>query len=324
MTPGRVSILPVSNSESFMDENWTLTRKKAFLEKRAVMMQAIRQFFTLHNYLEVETPYRIPAPAPEAHIDAVPSGDWFLHTSPELCMKRLSAAGYPRIFQICKCFRGEERGARHLPEFTMLEWYHTGIDYQGLMEECEELLSHVFNELGYENNFSYQGRRVVLTPPWERLTVEEAFLRYAPMTMAKALEGDCFDEIMAFHIEPCLGVDRPTFIYDYPLCLGALARAKKDGSPFAERFELYMAGMELANAFSELTDAEEQRRRFQEAQRERAEMRKVVYPDAERFLRSLPFLSECAGIALGLDRLAMLVTDRKCIDDVVTFTPEEL
>jgi lysyl-tRNA synthetase class 2 len=307
-----------------MEGNWALIRKKAFLETRARMMQAIRSFFILHDYLEVETPYRIPAPAPEAHIDAVCSGDWFLHTSPELCMKRLLAAGYPRIFQICKCFRGEERGARHLPEFTMLEWYHAGIDYRGLMDECEELFSHVFCELGYDEEiFFYQGQQILLSPPWERLTVEEAFSLHAPMTMYEALKSDCFDEIIA-RIESNLGITRPTFLYDYPLSLGALAKAKEDGSPLAERFELYMGGMELANAFSELTDDQEQRRRFQEAERERSARGKTAYPVAERFLTALKSLKESAGIALGVDRLAMLVTGRANIDDVVAFVPEEL
>lgn len=313
----------MSNSH-LREENWPLSRKKFFLERRARMIQAIRHFFISHDYLEIETPCRIPAPAPEEHIDAVSSGDWFLRTSPELCMKRMLAAGYPRLFQICKCFRDGERGSRHLPEFTMLEWYHTGIDYRYLMDECEEMLCFVFHESGRGDVLSYQGQQVFLAPPWKRLTVSEAFSLHASMSVEEALEKACFDEIMAFCIEPELDVTRPTFIYDYPLSLGALARAKEDGSPFAERFELYIGGMELANAFSELTDKREQRRRFQEAQQKRLARGKTVYPMAERFLTSLASLKECAGIALGIDRLAMLVADCANIDDAVAFTPEDL
>jgi elongation factor P--(R)-beta-lysine ligase len=307
-----------------MEGNWALGRKSDFLRRRAAMVQAIRLFFIQRDYLEVETPNRIPAPAPEAHIDAVRCGDWFLHTSPELCMKRLLAAGYGRIFQICKCFREGERGNRHLVEFTMLEWYRAGIDYTCLMEECEELLTCVFRELGYGETLSYQGRQICLQSPWERITVEDAFSSYAPLSLSEALQKDCFDEAMAVHIEPCLGNAKPTFVYDYPISFGALARAKKDNPAFSERFELYMGGMELANAFSELTDAEEQRLRFRDAKRLRLSMGKADYPQAERFLESLVSMPEAAGIALGIDRLAMIITDRTSIDDVIAFAPEDL
>jgi len=307
-----------------MEENWALARKKDFLRRRAVMIQAIRRFFIRHDYLEVETPCLIPAPAPEAHIDAVRCGGGFLHTSPELSMKRLLAAGYPRIFQICKCFRGQERGALHLPEFTMLEWYHTGLGYRELMEECEELLSYVFRELGCSPAFSCQGRQIAVAAPWERITVAEAFSRHAPLSVPEALEKDCFDQMMADYIEPNLGGAQPTFICDYPLHPGSLAKAKKDAPALTERFELYMGGWELANGFTELTDAEEQRRRFKDAERVRLEMGKPAYPPAERFLAALAAMPEASGIALGLDRLAMIINDRATIDDVVAFVPEDL
>ncbi|MBW2486944.1 MAG: EF-P lysine aminoacylase GenX, partial [Deltaproteobacteria bacterium] len=139
------------------------TLKKNFL-LRARIIQAVRRFFHESDYLEVETPIRIPAPAPEAHIDAVASGDWFLQTSPELCMKRLLAAGFPRIFQICKCFRQAERGHRHLPEITLLEWYRTGSTYQDLMDECEALIMSVARRMGSSDILAYQGRRIKLAP----------------------------------------------------------------------------------------------------------------------------------------------------------------
>ena len=307
-----------------MGESGLPARKRDFLWRRAAMIQAIRRFFISHGYLEVETPLLIPAPAPETHIDAVSCGNWFLHASPELCMKRLLAAGYPRLFQICRCFRSQERGERHLPEFTILEWYQAGSDYKKLMTECQALLSVVFRELGCGGTLSCQGRCVNLQTPWEMITVAEAFNRHAPLPMSEALRTDCFDEMMACHIEPALGMVKPTFIYDYPLHSGCLAKTKNDDPTLTERFELYIGGLELANAFSELTDAEEQRSRFQTAARERSAMGKPAYPVAENFLTALSSMPEAAGIALGIDRLAMILTDRSTIDDVVAFVPEDL
>jgi len=306
------------------EEGGRLAGKKDWLWRRAAIMQAIRRFFIEQGYLEVETPLLIPAPAPEVHIDALGCGDGFLHASPELCMKRLLAAGYPRIFQICRCFRSQERGQRHLPEFTLLEWYQAGSDYKKLMLECEAMLSFVVYELGYGFTLDCRGARVDLHPPWEMITVADAFDRYAPLSMSEALRTYCFDEMMACHIEPALGIAKPVFIYDYPLYPGCLAKAKKDDPTLVERFELYIGGLELANAFSELTDAEEQGRRFQVAERERAAMGKAAYPVAERFLTDLSSMPEAAGIALGIDRLAMILMDRSTIDDVVAFAPEDL
>ena len=306
------------------DESWPLAKKQDALRRRAGIIQAIRRFFYGRDYLEIETPIRIPAPAPEEHIDAPPSGDWFLQTSPELCMKRLVAAGYDRIFQISKCFRMAERGRLHLPEFTMLEWYCRGSDYQALMQECEALILSVASVFGSADVLFYQGKKITLDVPWERISVEEAFARYASLSMQEALEKDCFDEMMACRIEPCLGEGRPVFLYDYPVSCGALARAKKSDLALAERFELYMGGIELANAFSELTDEKEQRLRFEKAQHSRRAAGKAVYPMPEPFLTSLRHMPETAGIALGVDRLAMLFTDAAAIDKVVTFTPESL
>jgi lysyl-tRNA synthetase class 2 len=306
------------------DDSWKLAGRANTLRLRARMIQAIRRFFQEQDFLEVETPLRIPAPAPEFHIDAIPSGDWFLQTSPELCMKRLLAAGYPKIFQLCKCFRAGERGDRHLPEFTMLEWYREGKDYRTLMEDCEALITSVAGELGIDGVIFWQGRKIRLGIPWERITVHEAFSRYATMTAAEALRTDRFDEIFACEVEPRLGMESPVFLYEYPVELGALARVK-DGDPgIAERFELYCAGLELANAFSELTDAEEQRRRFEEASRERRLNGSPLYPMPERFLEALTQMPPSAGIALGVDRLAMLLADKARIDEVVAFTPESL
>ena len=308
-----------------MEENWNLARKRNVLYIRAAMIQAIRGFFIDRNYLEVETPSRIPGPAPEYHIDAIPSDGWYLHTSPELCMKRLLAAGYPRIFQIARCFRGGERGSLHVPEFTLLEWYKSGIDYRRMMEDCEELIVHVALSLGHEGKISYRGKEIDMQTPWERISVRDAFRLYSPVSMEKALENNRFDEIMVSEIESRLvETKKPVFLYDYPVVLGALARVKKADPGVAERFELYMGGLELANAFSELTDAAEQRARFEEEQKNRRESGKAPYPMPEKFLSELTNMPESSGIALGADRLAMILTDSASIDDVVAFTPEEL
>lgn len=307
-----------------MDNGWRLIAKEDALKLRARMIQAIRRFFLERDFLEIETPCRIPAPAPEAHIEAVASGEWFLHTSPELCMKRLLAAGYPKIFQICRCFRGGERGDRHLPEFTLLEWYRRGADYLSLMDDCEALIGAAAGELGFAAGIPRRGGPIRLLPPWERFTVREAFARHAPLTLSEALDSDRFDEIMACAIEPHLGMERPVFLYEYPVELGALARVKEGNPEVAERFELYIGGMEVANAFSELTDAREQRRRFEAAGRERLVRGGAVYPMPEPFLEALPQMHPSAGIALGVDRLAMLLAGKDRIDDVVAFTPEFL
>jgi lysyl-tRNA synthetase class 2 len=239
-------------------------------------------------------------------------------------MKRLLAAGYPKIFQISKCFRGAERGNLHLPEFTMLEWYRTGIDYMALMEECEAMIRSVSRRLGAGDKIRYQGKEIDLKCPWERIAVSEAFDRCASMTPEMALEEGIFDNVMVEKIEPNLGITRPTILYDYPASLAALARMKPGNKKRAERFEVYFAGLELANGFSELTDAQEQRARFERDRRQRLNSDKQVYPMPEKFLKSLEHMPRAAGIALGVDRLTMIFADRSSIDDVVTFTPEEV
>lgn len=294
------------------------------LRLRADLLSAVRSFFSARGYLEVETPIRIPAPAPEAHIDALSSEGWFLQTSPELCMKRLLAAGFERIFQICKCFRREERGERHLVEFTMLEWYAANTDYHHMMAETESLIRSVAGAVGNGPRLSYQGHPLRLEAPWDRITVAEAFDRYAPLSMDRALETGRFDEVMALEIEPRLGFERPLFIRDYPAASGSLARLRKDDPTVAERFELYIAGLELCNAFTELTDPVEQRARFEAEEQRRRHAGCTPYPSPEPFLEALAHMPPASGNALGIDRLAMLLADAGAIDQVVAFTPESL
>jgi len=301
-----------------------LARRQKALWQRAKILQQIRRFFIDRGYLEVETPHRIPAPAPESYIDAIASGTWFLHTSPELCMKRMLAAGYEKIFQLCRCWREGERGSQHMPEFTLLEWYRAGCDYLGLMEECEDLILAVASGIGLGQKIIYRDQEIDLTRPWERISVKEAFRAYSQFFMAEALERSLFDEIMIQDIEPRLGIGKPTLIYDYPAQRRAMARLKKGDQTIAERFELYIGGLELANAFSELIDAEEQRKHFLQENINRHALGKPSYPMPERFLEGLVSIPPSAGIALGVDRLVMVFLDAENIDEVVAFTPEEL
>lgn len=304
--------------------NWPLARRKTALQQRGRIIERIRHYFIDKGYLEVETPYRIPAPVPESHIDPVVSGTWFLHASPEICMKRMLAAGYEKIFQICHCWREGERGSQHIPEFTLLEWYRAGADYFALMEECEELIQVVAVSMGMGIRMMYRDQEILLTSPWERITVEEAFNRYSRISVKEALKQDLFDEVMVQDIEPKLGMKKPTFIYDYPAKRRAMARLKEEDQSVAERFELYVGGVEIANAFSELTDADEQRRVFQLEMETRQSLGKEIYPTPERFLDELEDMPPSAGIALGVDRLVMVLLKAKTIDEVIAFPPEEL
>lgn len=286
-------------------------------------MDCIRLFFRERGYLDVQTPLRIPAPALEDHIDAEPAGPWYLRTSPELHMKRLLAAGYPRLFQLGPCFRQGERGPRHEPEFTMLEWYRTGCDYLALIDETEALLTALARTAGLAGSPLCRGHlRIDLTPPWERLTVDEAFQRFARCSPEACLTaGDgVFERTLVEQVEPHLGATRPTVLMDYPLALAALARRRVQRPDRAERWELYVAGIELANAFTELTDAAEQRARFETSADLRRAAGRPVYPMDHDFLGALAHgLPPCAGIALGFDRLLMLLAGQAQLTHVLPF-----
>jgi lysyl-tRNA synthetase class 2 len=239
-------------------------------------------------------------------------------------MKRLLAAGYPRIFQICRSFRQNERGEQHLPEFTLLEWYRAGWDYFQLMDECEELIGFMAEQLNKKNSIVYQEHEITFKRPWERISVTSAFERFGGISMSEALHQDSFDQVMVEKIEPNLNPSRPTFLYDFPAPLAALSRLKTGQPGLAERFELYIGGLEIANAFSELTDPIEQEHRFLRDLETRRDLNKTVYPLPRKFLSDLHRMPSSAGIALGIDRLVMLFTDQDAIDNVVTFTLEEL
>ena len=272
----------------------------ACLSERARVLREIRAFFDARGFTEVETPVRIPAPAPEPHIDCPPSGDWFLRASPELQMKKLLAAGMERIYQIGPCFRAGEKGRRHSPEFTMLEWYRANADYSDIAHDAEELLAEVLKR-----------DRVNV----QRITVREAYRRWAGWDPVEAWDQDRFDFDMATKIELNLPKE-PLFLTDYPAPAASLARLKSDDPRVAERWELYVDGIELANAFTELIDSVEQRRRFELAREERRALGEADYPLDEEFLDALARMPPSGGVALGVDRLVMLACGASSITDV--------
>lgn len=300
-----------------------LSAKRSNLELRCSVLQALRSFFLQEGFLEVQTPVRTPAPAPELHIDAVPADEgWFLTTSPELYMKRLLAAGFEKIFQISPVFRRGELGRRHHPEFTLLEWYRLGADYEELQDDCRKLLRRVCEATERTPGWSYRGQWLQVEGNWPKYTVREAFQHWADWEPGPDANQDRFDRDLVQKVEPNLGFPHPCFLTDYPANQAALARLKPSDSSVAERFELYWAGVELANGFSELTDESEQRRRFKETLEMRRAAGSSTYPLPEDFLKSIEHLGPCAGIALGVDRLVLLLADADHLDQVVAFPPE--
>ncbi len=290
------------------------------LETRSRVLRAVRDFFYAEDFLEVETPVRIPAPALETHIDAPPSGRAWLRASPELHMKRLLAAGCERIFQLGPCFRAGECGSRHNPEFTLLEWYRTGADYTDILRDTEALFARVFQTVHGADAFTYRGQRIDLSRPWHCLTVREAFRTWAGWDPVADWDPDRFDVDLVSKVEPALPKDKPCVLTDYPAPAASLARLKPHDPSVAERWEVYVGGLELANAYSELCDAASQRARFLEAAEARRELGKEVYPLDEPFLAALEQgMPPCGGIALGIDRLVMLACDAADIADARPF-----
>ncbi len=320
-----------------------LTRPRMqMLVQRAEVLARVRRFFTERGFLEVETPLLVPSPGLEIHLEAVRAGDGYLITSPEYQMKRLLAAGFERIYQVCKCFRGNERGAHHSSEFTMIEWYRGYATLDAIVEDTEQLVHAACGD-----HARVASRQIDVRPPWPRMTVREAMRTWAKVDVAgdepaaelvrkvraagiEVADGTAWDDAFfaAFldRVDPALAaLDRAVILQDWPAPLAALAR-RRDGDPAtALRFEAYVGGIELANAFDELTDAAEQRARFLDDQRIRAERGKPVYPLDEKLLAALAEgLPPSAGIALGFDRLVMLATGASSIDQVLTFSGDEL
>ena len=326
MTPGRVS-----------EESWRPVAQLDALRARAALLGRIRAFFARRGVMEVETPVasRAAATAPALHSLRVSlaglgaeARTLYLQTSPELPMKRLLAAGSGPIFQICKVFRDGERGRLHHPEFSLLEWYRPGLGYRDLMVEVADLIRHALDRPGLDAR--YQSYRELFSEclGLDPLTADLEALHRAvhdiPGCRDLALDRDgCLDLLLTHHIELGLGRGHLDFIYDYPPSQAALACIRPDPVPVAERFELYLEGMELANGFQELTDPEEQRRRFAADLNKRASTGPDIGPVDAEFLAALAAgIPETAGVALGLDRLLMVATGSSHIDEVLAFPVE--
>jgi elongation factor P--(R)-beta-lysine ligase len=328
-------------------------RKREFLAARNRIAAAIRACFAVRGYVEVETPALQVSPGLEPHLMAFETvldepgalgRRRYLHTSPEFAMKKLLAAGVPRLFQLARVFRNGERSATHHPEFTMLEWYRADASYLDLIDDCEALL-RAAAAAARNAAFRWRGNNADAGRPCERLSVAAAFQRFCGIDilatapdpefpdlalLARAAEPigiaphpgddweDLFFRIFLARIEPALGQGAPTILLDYPISMAALARAKPEDPRLAERFELYVCGLELANAFGELTDATLQRRRFERDQARKHARYGTHYPIDEDFLQALAHgLPPAAGIALGFDRLVMLAAGADAIEDVL-------
>lgn len=312
---------------------------RAALEARGRIVGAVRAWFENEGFLEVSTPARVRSPGQEVHLDAIAAGQsdgearWLI-TSPEYHLKRLVADGLSPIFEICRCWRAEESGPHHRTEFTMLEWYRANAPLEVLATDCEALVATAVHAAGRDP------LALGLRAPFARTSVRELFARHVGFSLTGAETAaelraaaeragvgvgtatawdDVFYQVFLDRIEPELARSAPTFVFDWPAPLGALARPHPRDPRLVERFELYAGGLELANAFGELTDQVEQRRRFDEEARIRAARGKAVYPIDEALLAALPQMPPTAGIALGLDRLIMLATGARDISEVQAF-----
>lgn len=329
--------------------------RRPVLMLRNRITAALRLHLAAQRFVEVDAAVLQVSPGNEAHLSAFateavgPGGarmPLYLHTSPEFACKKLLAAGEPRIACFAKVFRNRERGPLHHPEFTMLEWYRAGAGYEVLMRDCAEILALAAEEAG-TRTLRHRGREADPFAAFERLTLAEAFRERAGIdllatiaedgatdrdALAAAVAGaglravpddtwaDLFGRVLVARIEPHLGIGRPTILCEYPVSEAALARPSPADPRVAERFELYACGVELANAFGELTDPVEQRRRFEAAMDEKARVYGERYPIDEDLLEALAIMPEASGIALGLDRLVMLATGAPRIEDVI-WTP---
>ena len=328
--------------------------RRPYLLARGRIAAAVRAWFTGADFVEVETCALQVSPGNETHLHAFateligPGGErWplYLRTSPEFACKKLLSAGETRIFDFARVFRNRERGALHHPEFTLLEWYRANEPYETLMRDCAALMGAAARAAGAKA-FSFRGKTIDPFAEPERVGVAEAFARYAGIDLLATVSagqgerarlaaaaakagvatgaddnwGDIFSRILAEKVEPHLGIGRATILYEYPLPLAALARAKDGSTKVAERFELYACGVELGNAFGELTDVAEQRARFAVAMAEKQRIHGESYPVDEDFLAALGAMPPACGIALGFDRLVMLATGAQRIEQVI-WTP---
>jgi lysyl-tRNA synthetase class 2 len=301
------------------DERRRLIGLKSNLQRRALIYEFTRAFFRRQGFLEVETPIRVPTTAPEPHITPFESESWFLSTSPELHMKRMLAAGYDRLFQISPCLRRGERGRWHNPEFTMLEWYRAGADYRQMIQDIEQLVVTLACGLGFSTIIKYRGQDIDISLPWPWVTVRDVFLQAEGWNPIASPDSLRFDTDLVTKVLPGFIAGRPTVLMNYPAAMASLARLKPGEAGVAERAEVFIGGLELANVYSELRDAREQEKRFHEAieqiYQETGQKRAIPH----KFLEAVANLPECGGAALGMDRLVMLLCDAASIDEVMAF-----
>lgn len=330
--------------------------RRPFLQARGAIAGSLRGFFAEQGFVEVETSVLQISPGNETHLHAPrteimrPDGSRasrYLRTSPEFACKKLLAAGEPRIFELARVFRDRERGDLHLPEFTMLEWYRAGAPYDAIMADTVVVVARAAQATGI-GTFTFRGRSADPFAEPELLSVAGAFDRFAGIDLLSTISGnegnraalaqmaggkvriaaddtwsDIFSKVLVEHVEPHLGLGRLTILFEYPSPEAALARVKTDDPRVAERFEVYACGVELANGFGELTDAEEQRKRFTESMAEKQRRYGEAYPLDEDFLAAVAAMPEASGIALGFDRLVMLASGATRIDQVVWTPPAE-
>ncbi len=313
--------------------DWQPSASLETLKNRARLLQRIRAFFHARQVLEVETPVLSRAGVTDPHLESFATEDlgqtFYLHSSPEFPMKRLLAAGSGDIYQLCKVFRRDERGRRHNPEFTLLEWYRLDMDHHQLMQEVDALVRAVLNEqltLEATRYFSYRQLFETFTGLEPFSAGVEELKQYTgqqglQISGIEADDKDAWLDIILTHvIEPALPRNCPVFVHDYPASQAALARIREGTPAVAERFELYLNGMELANGFHELRDSKEQRRRFEKGNRARQQAGLAEVPMDENLLAALEAgLPDCSGVALGVDRLLMLALGKTDIGEVLAF-----
>ncbi len=292
--------------------------RKPFLDARAAILRAVREWFWAQGFSEAEPNALVPSPGAETHIDAFQADGAYLHTSPEFAMKRLLAAGERKLFYLGKCWRRGESGPLHAPEFTMIEWYRAGAPYQTIMDDCVEIVRVAARAAGAAS-LRWRDKSCDPFTAAERITVRDAFAELSPEPMPQ--DGDAFSAAIVKHIEPNLGDGALTLLTEYPIREAALARRCPHDASVAERFELYACGVELANGFGELTDPVEQRARLIEAMDEKYKRYGQRWPIDEDFLAALAHMPAASGVALGFDRLVMLATGARHINDVL-WTPQ--
>ena len=342
-----------NNNFVFKNTRENFARKLPFLLLRNKIIQGIKNFFSSENFTEVDTPILQYSPGMEVHLFAFEtqfnditetnSQKLYLHTSPEFSMKKLLSFGLKNIYQFTHTFRNEVVSPTHYPEFTMLEWYRIGYNYKKLMSDCEKILQATLTNANTDH-FEYNNKKCYLNKGIEKLTIAEAFQKFChfdilatiddPQNPSKILISkeaknlnisvsesdtwdDIFEKLMFEFIEPNLGDNAPTILYEYPIHQAALSAPKADNPNIAERFEMYICGVEVANAFTELTDVKIQTERFLHDQKEKEKIYGTTFPIDYEFLDAVSHLENCTGIALGVDRLVMLATHAKNITDVL-------